>query len=693
MSQIGLDFGASSPGDSEADDVRSRVDRLVDELNRHNHLYHVLDAAEIEDQEYDRMFRQLEELEALHPELLRSDSPSQRVGGVPVDGLDKFEHRVPMLSLANAFDDDELRDFEARLRRMLGDDAPVQFDYIVEPKFDGLAMELVYEQGDLVAAGTRGDGFVGENVIHNMRTVRTVPLRLPSGCPPYVSVRGEVIFDLEGFSTMNQGRERDGLPPFKNPRNAAAGTVRQLDPAVAAGRPLQFFAHSAGEGLVARTHGDLIDHLKTHGFQTASLTQRCTGIDAVVAAIASIGAHRNTLPYEIDGAVVKVDAVALQEALGFVTRSPRWAIAFKYPAPVVETRLLEVGFQVGRTGVITPVAIMEPVMVGGVTVTHATLHNEHQMLRKPEYRGGLRVGDCVEVKRAGDVIPRVEAVVDEPGRDSRERVVFPSECPDCSAELVREENPKEPEKVIIRCPNNLGCQAQVEAGLKHFASRLAMDIDGLGDKLIDQLVAADLIRTPSDLYRLSLVQLAGLDRMAEKSATNLLGSLHESKSRPCERVLFGLGIRHVGEAVARDLVRHFGGIDALMNAGEDALQAVDGIGPEIANSLCRWFTIEANAAEVAALRAQGVEFRETAPRASAGALAGKTLVITGTLPTMGRKEAAQLIRDAGGKVTGSVSAKTDFLVAGAAAGSKLAKATTLGVPVLDEEALKAMVDS
>ena len=691
MSQIGLHFGSSNAQESGTDEVRARIDWLVVELNRHNHLYHVLDAAEIDDQDYDRLFRELETLEADHPAFLRSDSPTQRVGGAPVDGLEKFEHRVPMLSLANAFDDEELREFETRLRRMLGDNAPEHFDYIVEPKFDGLAMELVYEGGDLVAAGTRGDGYVGENVIHNMRTVRTVPLRLPEGCPPYLSVRGEVIFDLEGFATMNHKRERDGQSPFKNPRNAAAGTVRQLDPAVAAGRPLQFFAHSAGEGLTAPSHGELINHLKAQGFQTASLTQRCTGIDAVLDAIAAIGAHRNTLPYEIDGAVVKVDSVALQEALGFVTRSPRWAIAFKYPAPVVETRLLEVAFQVGRTGVVTPVAIMEPVMVGGVTVTHATLHNEHQMVRKPEYCGGLRVGDRVQVKRAGDVIPRVEAVVAEVGRDQRAKVTFPVECPDCDAELVREENPKEPEKVIIRCPNNLGCQAQVEAGLKHFASRLAMDIDGLGDKLVDQLVAAKLIRTPSDLYRLTLVQLAGLERMAEKSATNLLGSLNESKSRPFERVLFGLGIRHVGEAVARDLARHFGGIDALMEASEEALQAVDGVGPEIANSLSRWFSTEANAAEIAALRAQGVEFRETASQAPKGPLVGKTVVITGTLPTMGRKEAAELIREAGGKVTGSVSAKTDFLVAGAAAGSKLAKAISLGVPVLDEEALKAMV--
>ena len=692
MTQIGLDFESSNTdAETESTDL-ARIDRLVDELNRHNHLYHVLNAAEIDDASYDRLFRELETLEAAHPNRVRPDSPTQRVGGAPVEGLEKFAHRVPMLSLSNAFDGAELRDFEQRLRRLLGDGAPESFHYIVEPKFDGLAMELVYENGRLVAAGTRGDGTVGENVIHNIRTVQTVPLSLQGNPPEYVSVRGEVIFDLKGFVAMNRRREARGDAPFKNPRNAAAGTVRQLDPKVAAGRPLQFFAHSAGEGLDAPSHGALIDRLRALGFQTASLTQRCAGIDAAIGAIEAIGAQRNELPYEIDGAVVKVDAVALQERLGFVTRSPRWAIAYKYPAPVVQTRLNEVGFQVGRTGVITPVAIMAPVMVGGVTVTHATLHNEHQVLRKPEYRGGLRIGDLVNVKRAGDVIPRVDSVVDEDGRLERPAVAFPTNCPVCQTALVREENPKEPEKVIIRCPNNLGCQAQVEAGLKHFASRVAMDIDGLGDKLVDQLVAADLIRVPSDLYGLTIGQLAGLERMAEKSATKVLAAIEHSKERPFERVLFGLGIRHVGEAVARDLAGHFGSIEALMAADEAALQTVDGVGPEIAGSLSRWFHAAANAEEIARLQERGVRFAVAADRAVSDQLRGKTVVITGTLPTMGRKEAAQWIRDAGGKVTGSVSAKTDYLLAGESAGSKLAKATALGIPVLDEAAFRAMVD-
>jgi len=693
MGQMGLEFGGESAESKTDAEVRARVDHLVDELNRHNQLYHVLDSAEIDDRSYDLLFRELEHLEAQHPSLRRSDSPTQRVGGEPVDGLDKFPHRVPMLSLSNAFEAQDLYDFEERLRRLLGEMAPTVFRYVVEPKFDGLAMELVYENGRLTGAGTRGDGTVGENVTHNMRTVPTVPLALAPPFPPYVSVRGEVIFDLAGFEAMNVQRVESGEPAFKNPRNAAAGTVRQLDPEVARKRPLQFFAHSAGEGADVDAHSTLIEHLNQWGFQTAKLTRSCAGIQAVVEAIEEIGAARNGLPYEIDGAVIKVDETRLQDELGFVTRSPRWAIAFKYPAPIVETTLKSVGFQVGRTGVVTPVAIMEPVMVGGVTVTNATLHNEHQMRRKPEYLGGLRIGDRVCVKRAGDVIPRVEAVVDEPDRQSRPLAEFPSVCPVCATPLAREENPKEPEKVIHRCPNNLGCQAQVEAGLKHFASRLAMDIDGLGDKLVDQLVAAGRVKTPSDLYRLTLAQVAGLDRMAERSANNLIAALEDSKSRPLARIVFGLGIRHVGEAVARDLCGHFGGIDALMAADLEALQAVDGVGPEIAYSLHAWFAIEANREEIMALRTLGVKFPDQARSDQGAGLSGKVFVITGTLPTMGRKEAADRIRQVGGKVTSSVSQKTDFLVAGEAAGSKLAKATALGVQVLDESELVAMIES
>jgi DNA ligase (NAD+) len=692
MGQMDLGFGTNATEASDSSVVKRRIDGLVDELNRHNHLYHVLDAAEIDDRDYDLLFHELEQLEEKHPDFRRPDSPTQRVGGAPVDGLEKFPHRVPMLSLANAFEAQDLIDFEKRIRKLLGESAPTVFQYVVEPKFDGLAMELVYEKGLLTGAGTRGDGQVGENVLHNMRTVQTIPLKLDLPLSDHVSVRGEVIFDLAGFAQMNARREEKGDAAFKNPRNAAAGTVRQLDPGIARHRPLQFFAHSTGEGLEMSTHSQLITKLDELGFQTSSLTQVCSGIDEVLVAIEAIGTARNTLPYEIDGAVIKVDDAALAEELGFVTRSPRWAIAYKYPAPVVQTRLLEVGFQVGRTGVVTPVAIMEPVMVGGVTVTHATLHNEHQMLRKAEFLGGLRLGDLVEVKRAGDVIPRVEAVVEESARDSRPLAAFPLCCPDCGSHLEREENAKKPEKVIIRCPNNLGCQAQVEAGLKHFAGRLAMDIDGLGDKIVDQLVEAKMIRKPSDLYGLSIIQLAGLDRMAERSATNLVRAIDESKQQPLARVLFGLGIRQVGEAVARDLAAHFGCIEALMDASEEQLQSVAGVGPEIARSMQSWFATPDNRDEIARLRELGVQFPSLEKADTSAGLQGQTFVITGTLPTMGRKDAGQLIRESGGKVTGSVSAKTDFLVAGEAAGSKLSKAQALGVKVIDEAELLRMVN-
>jgi DNA ligase (NAD+) len=690
VGQMDLGFGVESTDGLDEDTVRVQMDRLVADLNRHNHLYHVLDAAEIDDYHYDQLYQSLEQLEVAHPDLKRPDSPTNRVGGVPVEGLEKFEHRVPMLSLSNAFEAEDLLDFEKRIRSLLGSAAPPIFRYVVEPKFDGLAMELVYEAGILTAACTRGDGTVGENVIHNMRTVRTIPLRVAPPHEPYVSVRGEVIFDLAGFGVMNAARVAAGEAAFKNPRNAAAGTVRQLDPAVAKGRPLQFFAHSVGEGIAAQSHSEAITSIQAMGFQTATLTRQCEGIEAVIEAITAIGEARNGLPYEIDGAVVKVDDTVLQGVLGFVTRSPRWAIAFKYPAPEVETQLLDVGFQVGRTGIVTPVAIMAPVMVGGVTVTHATLHNEHQMLRRPEYLGGLRIGDQVLVKRAGDVIPRVEAVVDQPNRVDLPPATFPAICPDCDTRLVREENPKLPEKVHHRCPNNLGCQAQIEAGLKHFSSRLAMDIDGLGDKLIDQLVDAELIKTPADLYRLTLVQLAGLERMAEKSATNLIAALEESKSRPLARVLFGLGIRHVGEAVARALISNLGSIEALMAADLEQLQAVDGVGPEIASSIHAWFSIDANRAEITALRSLGLAFPEVAIEKAVAPLDGLSFVITGTLPTMGRREMAACIRAAGGLVKGSVSSATDYLVAGEEAGSKLARANALGVPVLDEAALLAM---
>ncbi|MCK6505093.1 NAD-dependent DNA ligase LigA [Myxococcota bacterium] len=689
----------------------ARIATLIDDLHHHNHLYHVLGSPEISDREYDLRFRELEALELRFPHLRRPDSPTSRVGGPAVESLPPFVHRVPMLSLANAFGADELRDFDARCRRFLGEDAPARIPYMVEPKLDGLAMELVYQDGRLHAAGTRGDGQVGEEVTHTVRTIRTVPLALdPAGDPPpWLSVRGEVLFELDGFLEMNRRREEAGEKPFENPRNSAAGTVRQLDPVPASQRPLLFIAHSAGEGLQAPSHGALLDRLARLGFQVNPHNRRCEGIEAVIEAIAELGRRRHDLPYEIDGAVVKVDDRALQDALGFVTRSPRWAVAYKYPPDQVATRLQGVLYSVGRTGAVTPVAQLEPVRVGGVTVRNATLHNEHQMARElalfaapglpplvdaegRERRTGLRHGDLVVLQRAGDVIPQVLGVVDEPARQERPAHAYPGTCPVCGDTLHREENPREPEKVTIRCGNRLGCRAQLEAAVKHFAGRRAMDIEGLGEKLIEQLVRQGLVQGPADLYGLSAAQLAGLERMGEKSAANLVAAIEASKARPLERAIFALGIPLVGEATARDLALHLGSLEALQEAELDRLLAVEGVGPEVAAQVRGFFQDARNRGELDRLVAAGVQFPRVAPRAPAGAaLAGKTLVLTGTLPTMSRDDAKARILAAGGKVAGSVSKKTDYVVAGEAAGSKLDRALELGVPVLDEAGLLALL--
>lgn len=687
----------------------ARIDELVRELNRHNRLYHVLDKAEISDREYDLLYRELEALEGRWPAHRRADSPTGRVGGAAVEGLEPFPHRVPMLSLSNAFSSEEMRDFEETrdprgslrggLRFILERegvwDPPVA--YIVEPKLDGLAMELVYEDGVLVGAGTRGDGQVGEDVTHTVRTIKSVPLKLTGDVPARLSVRGEVLFDLPGFDSMNAAREAAGEKPFENPRNAAAGTVRQLDPKAAASRPLHFYAHSLGEGISADlypTHSATLGHLASLGFKVNPLNRVVQGIEGVIGRIAELGELRHTLDYEIDGAVIKVDRLDLQEVLGFVTRSPRWAVAYKYPPPRVRTRLNRVDFGVGRTGVITPVAVLEPARVGGVTVRNATLHNEYQMRNKPEYLGGLRVGDLVEVLRAGDVIPRVEAVVPEDGREERPLAAFPATCPVCGAHLVREENPDEPEKVTIRCPNRLGCRAQLEAWLTHFASRLAMNIDGLGEKLVAQLVEKGLVRRPSDLYHLSADGLADLERMGKKSATNLVAAIDGSKDRPLERALYALGIPMVGEATARDLVAAFGGLDAILGASHDALQAVPGVGPKVADELLEFLATPDNREEIQRLRDAGVRFAAAAPKSVAAVVegvAGKSFVLTGTLPSMSREAAGEKIVAAGGKIVGSVSKKTDYVVAGEAAGSKLTKAQELGVAILDEAGLMALL--
>ncbi len=669
-------------------DAAARLETLTVELIRHNRLYHELDAAEIDDRAYDLLYRELELLEARLPDRIRPDSPTLQVGGAPVSSLQPFEHRQPMLSLANAFDDDELREFDARCRRFLGDDTPIR--YVVEPKLDGLACELVYEDGALTGAGTRGNGEVGEDILHSVRTIRAIPRKLAGTPPRWTAIRGEIFYDLRGFETMNEERVRRGQRPFENPRNAAAGTVRQLDPAVAAARPLTFFAHSRGahEGpSLGDSHTAILAQIAAAGVPVNPENRVAEGIEAAIDAVRALGAARNDLPYEIDGAVVKVDVVALQERLGFATRSPRWAIAFKYPPPRVTTRLDDVRFQVGRTGAITPVAVLAPVRVGGVTVSRATLHNE-DMVRTLD----LRVGDTVAVERAGDVIPKVVHRVDGEGHDGRPVTHFPSHCPDCGSELFRD-----PEQAVTRCTNSLSCGAQLRAGVRHFASRVAMDIDGLGQKLVDQLVDRGMVARVSDLYRLTQEQLVALDRMGSQSADNLLAALEASKTQPLHRCLIALGIPEVGEATARDLSEHFRSLDALVAATEEQLASVHGVGSVVAGRIRDFFDDEGKRGEVEALRALGVAFpsltaREALPDAGPVAgVEGKTFVLTGTLPTMQRSEAKERILAAGGKVTGSVSKKTDYLVAGEKAGTKLKKATELGIATLDEAQLMELL--
>ena len=676
----------------------ARMEALVPELIRHNRLYHELDAAEIDDRTYDLLYRELELLENRFPSAVRNDSPTRLVGGAPVSELKPFEHRVPMLSLGNAFGVDELREFDARVKRFLGEAAPEVLEYVVEPKLDGLAAELIYEDAVLVGAGTRGDGLVGEDVLHNVLTIRNLPRKLPSRvpAPSRISIRGEIFFPLAGFAAMNATRAKLGDKPFENPRNAAAGTVRQLDPAVAAGRPLAFFAHSFGESQgieLPEQQSGLFELIASWGVPVNPLNQRCAGIEAVIERVQELGELRHQLEYEIDGAVVKVDRITLQQALGTLTRTPRWATAFKFPPPQVTTTLLNVGFQVGRTGAVTPVAHLEPARVGGVTVSRATLHNEDQLVLLD-----IRVGDSVVIERAGDVIPKVVRVVEDDEHASRPKPVFPEVCPECGTPLFRD-----PEQAVIRCPNQLSCPAQLRASIRHFASRRAMDVDGLGAKLVDQLVSRKLVTRVSDLYALTRSQLRSLERMGAKSADNLLAALELSKARPLERAINALGIPEVGEATARDLANHFRGLDALIAATEEDLLAVHGIGAVVGRHIRSFFKDEHFRNEIARLREMGVQFPDLPPipetesdGSPAGetepAIAGLTFVLTGTLPTLDRNDAKSRILAAGGKVTGSVSKKTDFLVAGEKAGSKLAKAAEIGIRVIDEAGLLRLLE-
>ncbi|HNF76538.1 MAG TPA: NAD-dependent DNA ligase LigA [Thauera aminoaromatica] len=687
-----MDLFAEDGRGETAADAAARAAALRAEIARHDHAYYVLDAPTIPDAEYDRLFRELQAIERAYPALRSADSPTQRVGGKALAQFATVRHRVPMLSISTETDTEASGAFafDARVRRALGldeDDAAVA--YAAELKFDGLAISLRYEDGVLVQAATRGDGETGEDVTSNVRTVKAIPLRLLGEAPPVLEVRGEIYLRRDDFERLNARQAEAGEKIFVNPRNAAAGSIRQLDPGIAARRPLSFYAYGLGEvagWTLPATHTEVLDALAAFGLPVCGHRAQVRGAEGLAAFHARIGALRDTLPFDIDGVVYKVDALALQQQLGFVTREPRWAVAHKYPAQEAVTLLRDIEVQVGRTGALTPVARLEPIFVGGVTVTNATLHNQDEIDRKD-----VRIGDWVIVRRAGDVIPEVVAPILERRGDELPRFVlldrFPT-CPVCGSHVVRGED-----EAVARCTGGLFCPAQRKQALLHFAGRRAMDIEGLGDKLVDQLVDAAIVKTPVDLYRLGVLALANLERMGEKSAQNLLMAIEKSRGTTLARFIFALGIRNVGEATARDLARHFGKLDALIAADVDALQQVPDVGPIVAKCIAEFFAEPHNREVIEQLRAAGVHWAEGEPQGSvAGALAGKTFVLTGTLPTLSRDEAKARIEARGGKVAGSVSKKTHYVVAGAEAGSKLDKAQALGVAILDEDGLRALLN-
>lgn len=706
-------------------EIEHRVAALRQHLNQAAYQYYTLDEPELPDAEYDRLFRELQALEQHHPELRTPDSPTARVGGRLLGGFATVRHSIPMLSIRTETDTTAggAENFERHVRNYLaaeqrrheldpGDPRyrarPLSADalraaagapiaYVAEPKFDGLAMNLRYEEGVLLQAATRGDGFVGEDVTQNIRTIGQIPLRLRGSHPPVVEVRGEVYMRRDEFEALNETQRArmaagdNSARPFVNPRNAAAGAVRQLDPAVAAQRPLSFFAYELGEitppesgGPDFACHWDVLQALKAWGFPVSDLSRRAQTPADLAAFHADLAARRDQLPFDIDGVVYKVDSMALRRELGFVTREPRWAVAHKYPPQEQLTVVQAIDVQVGRTGKLTPVAKLAPVFVGGATITNATLHNELETQRKD-----VRIGDTVVVRRAGDVIPEVVSVLLERRPEGTVPFEMPAACPVCGSAVVREEG-----EADHRCTGGLFCSAQRKQALLHFASRRAMDIDGLGDKLVDQLIDGGLVRVLPDVYRLTIAAVAALDRMAEKSARNLIDALEKSKQATLPRFLFALGIRHVGERTARDLAAHFHSLDRVMTASVDQLLEVPDVGPAVAESIHTFFREAHNRDVVAQLRAEGVRWPEAAADdgpATPQTLAGKTFVLTGTLPTLSRDQARGLLESAGAKVSESVSRKTDFVVAGDEAGSKLARAQELGVSVIDEQRMRQLI--
>jgi DNA ligase (NAD+) len=655
--------------------LRQHVDELRREIDRHNHLYYVLDRPEITDAEYDQLFNELLSLEHGHPELAAPESPTQRIGAPPLEEFSEVKHRTPMLSLSNAFDEEEVRNFDRRARETL---EVALIAYAVEPKFDGLAVSLTYRNGTFVQGATRGDGATGEDVTPNLRTVRSLPLRLPKAADTEdLEVRGEVVMFKRDFESLNERQRRAGEKEFANPRNAAAGSLRQLDSRITARRPLHFFAYAVGVSLGARwtTHSETLDRLAELGFSVSPERDVVSGVEGLLIYYARIGDKRARLPYVIDGVVYKINRLDWQRRLGFVSRAPRFALAHKFPAEEQVTEVLGIDVQVGRTGALTPVARLKPVQVGGVTVTNATLHNEDELRRKD-----VRVGDTVVVRRAGDVIPEVVSVRVEK-RPAHARIFhMPKHCPVCGSAVTKAED-----EVVARCSGGLYCPAQRKQALRHFASRRAMDIEGLGEKLVDQLVDEEVVGTPTDVYHLPVDLLASLERMGKKSAANIAAAIEKSKRTTLARFIFALGIRNVGESTARDLARYFGNLERLMNASKEELESVPDVGPIVARSIQEFFREVHNREVIGKLRAAGVSWEESEGTTPAAPKEVRTFVLTGSLPNMSREEARAKIEAKGHKVAGSVSRKTSYVVAGSEPGSKLEKATELGVPVLNEK--------
>ncbi len=669
--------------------VQEQIAALSTTLRHHEYLYHVMDAPEVPDAEYDRLMNQLRELERAHPDLITPDSPTQRVGAAPLTAFEQVRHEVPMLSLDNTFDEAGFRAFNKRVQdRLKSSD---ELTYCCELKLDGLAVSLLYENGLLVRAATRGDGTTGENITANVRTVRAIPLRLRGdNIPARLEVRGEVFMTESGFEKLNEEARRTGGKVFANPRNAAAGSLRQLDPRITARRPLTFFCYGFGlleGGEIPASHWERLQQFKAWGLPVSERIKRVHTADEALAFYHHIEQERPELGFDIDGVVIKVDSQALQERLGFVARAPRWAIAFKFPAQEQLTMVRDVDFQVGRTGAITPVARLEPVQVAGVMVSNATLHNADEIARL-----GLRIGDRVAIRRAGDVIPQVVSVVESDRPADAREIVFPQHCPVCGSDVERVEG-----EAVTRCTGGLICGAQRKEALKHFVSRRAMDVDGMGDKIIDQLVEKEYVKTPADLFRLTAGKLTGLDRMGPKSAQNVVAALEKAKLTTLPRFLYALGIREVGEATAANLARHFGELERVMNADLDALIAVPDVGKVVAAHVRNFMEEESNREVIRELTEEiGIHWPAVAVIKAEeidSPFAGKTVVLTGSLSQMNRDDAKARLAALGAKVSGSVSKKTDLLIAGEAAGSKLAKAQELGIPVIDEAEMIRLLDA